>query len=114
MHAVREESSSTTKLRLGFDASVKSASGASLNDQFLVGPTVRPSLVDILMWFWCDLIAMTTDVSKMYRAVFLLKNQRDLHKFVWRETRTQTLRDYRYDETDVRHVHIIICSQYGA
>ena len=95
MHAVRKESSTTTKLRVVFDASAKTASGASLNDQLLVGPTVHSSLIDVLIRFRRHKIAMTTDVSKMYRAILLSKEQRDLHRFVCREDRTQSLRDYR-------------------
>ena len=38
---------------------------------------------------------MTTDVSKMYRAVLLSEGQRDLHRFIWREDRTQPKSDYR-------------------
>lgn len=95
MHAVHKESSTTTKLRVVFDASAKTTSGSSLNDQFLVGPTVHSSLIDVLLRFRRHKIAMTTDVSKMYRAILLSKDQRDLHRFVWREDRAQPLRDYR-------------------
>ena len=45
IHVVRKESSSTTKIRAVFDASAKSSSGISLNDTFLVGPTVHPTHV---------------------------------------------------------------------
>ena len=42
MHAVYKDSSSTTKIRVVFDASAKSDSGVSLNDTLFVGPTVIP------------------------------------------------------------------------
>ena len=51
MHAVKKESSTTTKIRAVFDASAKSSSGVSLNDLLLVGPTVHSSLVDVLLRF---------------------------------------------------------------
>ena len=85
MHAVRKDSSTTTKIRVVFDASAKSTSGSSLNDQFLVGPTVHASLIDVLVRFRLHKVAMATDVSKMYRAVLLSEDQRDLHRFLWRE-----------------------------
>ncbi len=69
MHAMRKEQSTTTKIRAVFDASAKSFSGVSLNDTLLVGPTVHPSLIDVLLYFRTHRIALTTDVSKMYRAV---------------------------------------------
>ena len=67
IHAVWKESSTTTKLRVVFDASAKSTSGSSLNDQFLVGPTVHPPLIDVLIRFQCHKVVITVDVSKMYR-----------------------------------------------
>ena len=36
MHVVRKESSMTSKVQVDFDASAKTASGASLNDRLLV------------------------------------------------------------------------------
>ena len=45
MHAVKKESSTTTKIRAVFDASAKSSSNVSLNDILLVGPTVHSSLI---------------------------------------------------------------------
>ena len=49
MHAVRKDSSSTTKIRPVFDASAKSSSGVTLNDMLLIGPTVHASLIDVLL-----------------------------------------------------------------
>ena len=95
MHAVRKESSSTTKLRAVFDASAKSTSGISLNDTLLVGPTIHPPLTDVLLRFRFHRVALTTDVSKMYRAIKLTKPDRDLHRFIWRQTPGEPLKDYR-------------------
>lgn len=95
MHAVRKEQSTTTKVRAVFDASAKTSTGISLNDTLLVGPTVHSSLLDVLIRFRLKRIALTADVSKMYRAVELVPGDRDLHRFVWRCDPTQPLQDYR-------------------
>ena len=71
MHVVKKDSSSTTKFRIVFDASAKSSTGVSLNDTLLVGPTMHPTLVDILIRFRLHRIALVADVGKMYRAVGL-------------------------------------------
>ena len=95
MHAVRKEHSTTTKVRAVFDASAKSSTGISLNDTLLVGPTVHPPLLDVLLKFRTHRVALTTDVSKMYRAVNLALSDRDLHRFVWRKSHNDPLVDYR-------------------
>ena len=73
MHAVTKADSTTTKLRVVFDASARSTSGSSLNDQFWVGPTLHSMLIDVLLRFRLHRIALTADVSKMYRAVHLVR-----------------------------------------
>ena len=87
MHAVRKESiaSTTTKIRAVFDASAKSSTGTSLNDTLLVGPTIHASLIDVLLRFRLYRVALTADVSRMYRAVVLCESDRDFHRFVWRQ-----------------------------
>ena len=69
-----KEISATTKICAVFKASVKSASHVSLNDTLLVGPTVHPPLIDILSRFHLHRIALTTDVSQMYRAIQLAES----------------------------------------
>ena len=95
MHAVKKESSTTTKVRAVFDASAKSSSNASLNDTLLVGPTIHSSLVDVLLRFRLHQIALTADVSKTYRAIELVESDQDLHRFVWRSDPSDHLKDYR-------------------
>ena len=74
MHAVRKVSSTTTKIRVVFDACSKSSMGVSLNDTLLVGPTVHSTLVDVLLRFRLHHVALTTDVSQMYCAVVLAES----------------------------------------
>ena len=95
MHPVRKDSSTTTKIRAVFDASAKSSSGVSLNDTLLVGPTIHPPLVDVLLRFRLYRVALITDVTKMYRAIELTESDKDLHRFVWRTTPGEMLQDYR-------------------
>ena len=94
MHAVKREQSTTTKIRAVFDASAKSSTGISPNDTLLVGPTVHSSLLNVLLKFRIHRVALTTDVSKMYRAMNLAMSDCDL-RFVWRKSFTDTLVDYR-------------------
>jgi hypothetical protein len=95
MHAVHKPSSTSTKLWVVFDASAKTSTGTSLNDILMVGPTIYPQLVDILLRFRRYPVAITADVSKMYREVELSPLDRDLHRFVWRSSPEQELKDYR-------------------
>ena len=94
MHAVYKATSATTKVRAVFDASAKSSTGVSLNDTLLVGPTVHPPLIDVPLQFRSYPIALTADVSKMYRAIELTKGDRDLHRFVWRSDSDAPVTDY--------------------
>ena len=66
--------------------------GVSLNSTLMVGLTVHPPLVDVLIRFRRYRIA---DVSQMYRAVLLEEPDKDLHRFIWRNNPGEPLRDYR-------------------
>ena len=95
MHTVYKASSTTTKIRAVFNASAKSSTGVSLNDILLVGPTIHPPLLDVLLLLCSYPITLTADISKMYRAVELPKDDCDLHRFVWRSSPNMPLKDYR-------------------
>ena len=95
MHGVTKASSKSTKLRVVFDASAKITNHLSLNDILATGPTLHPTLETILLQFCLHSIALSADISKMYRAVHLNPNDRDLHRFLWREEPNAPLVDYR-------------------
>ncbi|XP_065091192.1 uncharacterized protein LOC135712154 [Ochlerotatus camptorhynchus] len=70
-HPVFKESSTTTKVRVVFDASCKTSSGFSVNDLQLVGPVVQEDLLSIHIRFRIHQIAFVADVEKMYRQILL-------------------------------------------
>ena len=94
-HYVMKMSSTTTKIRAVFDGSAITLTGISLNNSLLVGPTLHPTLVRILLKFRSYPVALTADISKMYRAVELAKEARDVHRFLWRPDKNQPVQDYR-------------------
>ena len=81
-HGVVKLSSTTTKLRVVFDASAKTTSGFSLNDTLLPGPNFYPLLTDVILSFRTYAIGMSADISKMFREVELHEDDRNLHRFL--------------------------------
>ena len=96
-----KETSSSTKVRPVFNASVKSTSGVSLNDLLLVGPTIHPPLIDVLLRFRMHKVALTVDVTRMYRAIELSTENRDL-RFVQRKSEYEPLQDVRMKRVTFR------------
>ncbi|XP_025836105.1 uncharacterized protein LOC112906362 [Agrilus planipennis] len=90
-HCVIKESSMTTKLRVVFDASMKSSTGYSLNDVTLKGYRVQPELVDILCRFRSFKYVIIADIEKMYRQIKVEPSQTFLQNILWRDGPNQSL-----------------------
>ncbi|XP_055588800.1 uncharacterized protein LOC129741119 [Uranotaenia lowii] len=93
-HAVYKPDSSTTKLRVVFDASCKTTTGVSLNDGLLVGPVVQEDLLSIVLRFRLHRVAVVTDVEKMYRMVKVQAEDQRLQRILWRESPEIPVRTY--------------------
>ncbi|XP_055604061.1 uncharacterized protein LOC129752297 [Uranotaenia lowii] len=93
-HAVLKPESTTTKLRVVFDASCKSSTGVSLNDALMVGPVVQDELIDIVLRFRLCKFAIVADIAKMYRMIQVQKSDQKLQKILWRDSTDQPLRTY--------------------
>jgi len=94
-HAVRNESSTSTKLRVVFDASARTSTNVSLNDILLKGPSVQEDLVSIMTRFRTHKYVLTADIKKMYRQIWVSEDQRDFQRILWREEPSQPLNVYR-------------------
>ncbi|XP_071581394.1 uncharacterized protein [Temnothorax nylanderi] len=93
-HAVRKETSTTTKFRVVFNGSSKTDTGISLNDALMVGPNLQEDLFSILARFRTFLIALTADVNKMYRQVLVDPSHTPLQRIFWRKTINELIKIY--------------------
>ena len=93
-HCVFKDST-TTKLRVVFDASSKSPNGNSLNDCLLLGPRLQDDVFDILIRFRLHQYALSADVAKMYRQVAVDESDRNFHRILWRDYVTDEIRELR-------------------
>ncbi|XP_011874772.1 PREDICTED: uncharacterized protein LOC105565849, partial [Vollenhovia emeryi] len=84
-HAVIKQASNTTKVRIVFDASAKSANGVSVNDLLMVGPTIQEKLFSHLIRFRTYHYVIIGDIEKMYRQVQIHEDDRRFQLILWRE-----------------------------
>jgi hypothetical protein len=84
-HPVFKPDSTTTKLRVVFNASEKTTTGKSLNDVMMVGPTIQDTLFNIVIRERKYAIALTADIEKMFRMIEMHPQDRKYQMIVWRE-----------------------------
>lgn len=95
-HPVFREANTTTKLRVVFDASMKTdgGKGLSLNDILLVGPVVQDDLFSVLIRFRMHSIVFTADIIKMYRQIQVHHENTSLQSILWRSSPHQEIKIY--------------------
>ncbi|XP_062541440.1 uncharacterized protein LOC134209474 [Armigeres subalbatus] len=94
-HAVMKPGSTTTKLRVVFDASCATDSGVSLNDTLIVEPVVQDDLLSILLRIRLQKYAIVADVERMYRMINVVEQDQPLQSILWRESVDQPIRMYQ-------------------
>ncbi|XP_036322051.1 uncharacterized protein LOC118736050 [Rhagoletis pomonella] len=82
-HGVYKESSSTTKLRIVFNASYRNKSGVSLNDCLHVGPKLQNDLASVILKWRTYRIGFMADIEKCYRQILVDPEDTDLQRIVW-------------------------------
>ncbi|XP_058448849.1 uncharacterized protein LOC131428824 [Malaya genurostris] len=85
-HAVLRPGSSSTKCRVVFDASAKSApTHLSFNDVWLIGPVIQSDIVSIMLRFRQHPIVFSADIMKMYRQINMHPDDTHKQRIYWRE-----------------------------
>ncbi|XP_024877831.1 uncharacterized protein LOC112458438, partial [Temnothorax curvispinosus] len=89
-HPVIRESSTTTRLRVVFNASNPTSNGTSLNDHLLTGQKLQTELAAILLRWMLPQYVYSADITKMYRQIEIDLRDVNYQQILWfdRESRT--------------------------
>ncbi|XP_067208447.1 uncharacterized protein [Linepithema humile] len=82
-HPVIRETSSTTRLRVVFDASCTTSNGTSLNSHMLTGAKLQIDLQAILLRWRRHKYVYSADIAKMYRQILVDPRDRDYQRILW-------------------------------
>lgn len=94
-HAVVKAESTTTKVRVVFDASSKTQNGKSLNESMLTGPVLQDHLFNIMLRWRSHRIVIKADIEKMYRQIRVTEKHQDYQRIVWRDQTDQEIQDFQ-------------------
>lgn len=87
--------SSTTKLRVVFNASSKTSNGTSLNDHLMVGPKLQSELPGIILRWRQYEYALSADITKMYRQILVNPEDTRYQQILWRFTPESPITPYK-------------------
>ncbi|GFV30693.1 DUF1758 domain-containing protein [Trichonephila clavipes] len=94
-HGVLRPDSKSTPLRIVFVESCSTSTGESLNTILANGGVIQDDLFAILLRFRKNKIALTSDIKKMFRLIFIDESQRDLLRIVWKDSIDDSIKTYR-------------------
>lgn len=93
-HCVHKPDSSSTRLRVVFDASCQTSNNKSLNSVLYTGPKLQADLVELLIRFRLRKISLCGDISKMYRCILIDESQRKYQHILWRDSPSEPIKVY--------------------
>ncbi|GFU97304.1 DUF1758 domain-containing protein [Trichonephila clavipes] len=109
-HDVLRPDSKSTPLRTVFDALCSTSTDESLNSILANGGVIQDDLFAILLRFRKNKIALTSDIKKMFRMLFIDESQRDLLRIVWKDSIDDSIKTYRMN----RVVYGTTCAHFLA
>ncbi|XP_039291371.1 uncharacterized protein LOC120353008 [Nilaparvata lugens] len=120
-HAIVKASSSTTPIRIVFDASAKTTTSLSLNEILHVGSKLQMDIFVVLLNFRLFQMALIADIRQMYCQIVMEESCQRYQRILWRfsiedpiETKTNVLTTLHTDATCDNVIYSLIqrCSSY--
>ncbi|GBM83293.1 hypothetical protein AVEN_261134-1 [Araneus ventricosus] len=93
-HGVFKPDSTSTKLRVVFNASSPTTTGKSLNDVLLSGE-IDEDVFNIMLRFRKHQIVLIADIRQMFRQILIEPSQRDLLRILWKTKEEEEPVSYR-------------------
>jgi len=81
-HCVVREDKTTTKLCIVYNVSARE-NGSALNDCLHTGPSLLPDILDILIRFRLQPVALVADIGKAFLVIAVREEDRDVLRFLW-------------------------------
>lgn len=91
-HAVKKPESTTTTVRIVFNASSKTKSGLSFNDVQCIGPQIQSDSFTLGLKFRQHEIIIKADIAKMYRQIEVSLEDQPFQRILWRENPDEPLK----------------------
>jgi len=94
-HAVVKHKEKGLKIRVVFDASVKSTSGRSLNDFLCTGLKLQTEISDVLLRSRFYRYVFVADIAKMYRQIRVREEDCVYQHILWRRSPEEEVQEYQ-------------------
>ncbi|GFY00144.1 integrase catalytic domain-containing protein [Trichonephila clavipes] len=100
--AIKKEGRVTTSTRIVFDAASHQANELSLKDYLWPGPNLNPNLLDVLIYFRLNRVAISSDIRQAFLQICLADKHKDSVRFLGTDSNPHigeklTLQVYRFN-----------------
>lgn len=93
-HPVIRQESSTTRLRVVFNASMPTSNGSTLNDHLLIGPKLQADITAIILRWRSHHYVFAADIAKMFRQIWLDSRDTAYQRIIWRPNPEESLKTF--------------------
>lgn len=94
-HGVFKPTSTTTKLRVVFNASCSAVNGKSLNDLLYVGPVLQKDIVSLILNWRLYKFVFNADIEKMYRQILINPIHAPYQRILYRASPDEEIQDFQ-------------------